>query len=758
MCQINLITTALSEALLHSLWQGLLISVLLGLVLKLLSGASAHKRYLAATSALLLHCMLFGASFYYAAQQAAPTATPTLEIDQISNFGLSNEQYATETNYFNLVSSSINSVLVFSRENHLVISAIWLLGIMLLSFRFAGGLLLVEKLKKSDHRVPNSWKRRMNRLATSMGVHQKVRLVFSSKVTVPSITGWLKPVIIIPLSVINNLPPDEVESILAHELAHIKRHDYLVSILQAMVEIMMFFNPFVWWISNLINEERELCCDDMAIKAVGNHQAYIYALANLTMHATTNKVPVGQGVLAATGKKNSVIFRINRIMKKVNKKQHRPHFSIKNLTGGLIAYMFVLALVSFTFIGSGNAQEKQNSISKSSFITEGDSTTKQIIIYETTGNNSVKLDGTTKSKFVFKTKDGRVLTTDEKKLDDKSFESIEKIQVIKLDDEENPVILEEKVFGGHEEGKETSEKIEFEKGAFTIIESDKNILLDSSKVSLVEVGVMEDGTKNIVIRGDSTKKVKSNFIVKSTKNEKPDPIYIIDGEKVEHGKLKEIDPNQIEKINVFKGEKAIEKYGPEGENGVIVIELKNGNVKENNEQKTELKGNNEVYYVLDGEAITKADFENIDPNSIKSINVLKDKFATKKYGDLAKGGAVEIFLKKILTETPPPPPALPKIEDVNKAKVVTDAFISGIAIFPNPSSDVFNINFKLEADAQVKVSVHDLNGKEVSLLANESMSAGVHQLNWNAKGMTKGLYLVNILKDEVLYQQKIILD
>ncbi len=753
MCQINLITTALSEALLHSLWQGLLISVLLALVLKLLSSASAHKRYLAATSALLLQCVLFGASFYYAYQQTEPVARATLEANQTSNFVLTVKQYSKEKDYFNLISSSIETMVTFSRDNHLIISAVWLLGIVLLSFRFAGGLLLVEKLKKSHHKIPEYWRDRMNEMAISMGIHQKIRFVISSKVAVPSITGWLKPVIIMPLSVINLLPPDEIESILAHELAHIKRYDYLVSILQAMVEIMMFFNPFVWWVSNLINEEREYCCDDMAIKAVGNHKTYIYALASLTMYTTAKKVPVGQGVLAATGKKNSVIFRINRIMSKVNKKQNRPHFSVKNLTGGFIAYMFVLAVVSITFIGSGNAQEKEASFTKASFVTTGDFTFKRVTIYETKPQSDSTNEEGKKIEYVFETKDGATFITDEKSMAGKEYKA-ESIRVIQIDGSEKPMILEERVLGDLNDETEILEEIELDEVSITFPNSGKNMMADSSRIRVVRI----EGKANT----DSNKKVKAN------------PIYFIDGKRVEHRELKEIDPNNIESVKVLKDASAVKIYGPKAANGVVLIKLK-GNVNQvHAKQKTELKGSDDIYYVLDGEAITKDEFESIDPKSIKSINVLKGKYATALYGDLAKGGAVEIFLKKGLTATPPPPPALPELREVSETllppptllelrevsenKTVVDAFRSGISIYPNPSSDIFNINFKLASDAKVKVSVHGLNGKEVSLLANEDMAAGVHQLSWKAKGMAKGLYLVNILKGEMLYQQKIIIE
>ena len=128
------------------------------------------------------------------------------------------------------------------------------------------------------------------------------------------VLGHLKPVILFPAAALTTLAPEEIEAILLHELAHIRRKDYLVNILQNLAEIIFFFNPAVLWISSLIKEERENCCDDIAISQVKNKKQFIHALVSFQEYNLTSKY-------AATfsGKRNHLLNRIKRIITNNNK-------------------------------------------------------------------------------------------------------------------------------------------------------------------------------------------------------------------------------------------------------------------------------------------------------------------------------------------------------------------------------------------------------------------------------------------------------
>src|SRR5690349_13234356 len=114
-----------------------------------------------------------------------------------------------------------------------------------------------------------------------MRVSRSVRLLATDRVDSPSVIGWLRPVILAPVGMLSGLAPQQVEALLAHELAHVRRHDYLVNVLQGIAESLLFYHPAVWWISNQIRTEREHCCDDLAVEASGDVLVYARALAAL---------------------------------------------------------------------------------------------------------------------------------------------------------------------------------------------------------------------------------------------------------------------------------------------------------------------------------------------------------------------------------------------------------------------------------------------------------------------------------------------
>ena len=146
----------------------------------------------------------------------------------------------------------------------------WTLGVLLFSFRMVWGCAQVAALQRSG-----AGGRRRRCYATVAGLSRRMGLARPPRVLIsewaggPSVVGWLRPVILLPAATLSGLTPEQLEAMLAHELAHIRRHDYLVNWLQMLVETLLFYHPAVWWISRRIRHERELCCDDLAVSACG---------------------------------------------------------------------------------------------------------------------------------------------------------------------------------------------------------------------------------------------------------------------------------------------------------------------------------------------------------------------------------------------------------------------------------------------------------------------------------------------------------
>ena len=187
--------------------------------------------------------------------------------------------------------------------------AAWLAGAIIFWMRLLGGWLAATRLKSTlTHPAPPAWQRTLDGLRMRVRVSAPVRLLVSALVQVPTVVGWLRPVVLMPVGALAGLPAEHVEALLAHELAHIRRHDYLVNILQNVIESLLFYHPAVWWISGHIREERELCCDDAAVEISGDAFSYACALADLAAARSAHFNPA----LAANG--GSLTERISRLL------------------------------------------------------------------------------------------------------------------------------------------------------------------------------------------------------------------------------------------------------------------------------------------------------------------------------------------------------------------------------------------------------------------------------------------------------------
>jgi beta-lactamase regulating signal transducer with metallopeptidase domain len=186
---------------------------------------------------------------------------------------------------------------------------VWIAGTAVLSIRLAVGWISAARVRTAQSRpAPPEWEQALTRLASRMGITRPVRLLVSPRVDVPAVLGWLRPVVLAPVAALSGLPPEHVEALLAHELAHIRRHDYLINILQGIVETLLFYHPAVWWVSQQIRNERELCCDDLAVAATSDVLTYARALAELEACRPSRM----QTAVAADG--GSLLQRIARLL------------------------------------------------------------------------------------------------------------------------------------------------------------------------------------------------------------------------------------------------------------------------------------------------------------------------------------------------------------------------------------------------------------------------------------------------------------
>ncbi|AKQ69897.1 Regulatory sensor-transducer, BlaR1/MecR1 family [Myxococcus hansupus] len=323
----RLLMESMGWALLHSLWQGTLVALMLAVALIAAGRRAAHARYALACGALVLALALPVASGWRhfhgapAPMDAAATVetpaprtvvtvglpmdaavlpTPESWARTVMAHEAATEEWIDADMAEDGPAFGVESTLLARMGPLLVVGGLllqralsgveahlqwlvlaWVAGVGLSSGRMAAEWMKLRRLTDRAVPAPEPWQERMDALARKLGLRRAVRLLQTYDVDVPSAVGWLSPVVLLPVSTLSGLPARQLEMVLAHELAHIRRHDFAVNLAQVMVETLLFFHPAVRWISSVIRVERENCCDDVAVAASGNSVSYARALTAL---------------------------------------------------------------------------------------------------------------------------------------------------------------------------------------------------------------------------------------------------------------------------------------------------------------------------------------------------------------------------------------------------------------------------------------------------------------------------------------------
>jgi beta-lactamase regulating signal transducer with metallopeptidase domain len=337
---ISAVLYALGWAILHSFWQMGILWVVYQLVFGLPKKSRPAIKH---NSSLLL--LLFGFTWflvtgiihfqeYLSVQQyvdilpmAEYVSSTTAAVQQAGN------SFAALSDNFSRISES---ALLFLENNIGHISAIYLFILVLMMFRFTHAYIYSNQLKKKGL-LPagNQLVDKITDWSSTMGLHQQVHIFLSQCIDIPATIGFLKPVILLPVATVNKLSMEQVESIILHELAHIRRLDYVWNIAGAVIETILFFNPFVYLLTSVQKKERELCCDDFVLGFSRDPHNYASALLELEKTRIAGKA---QLALASNGQEGQLLTRVKRILNiQSNKLQYRQRF---------IALLFITTLLS----------------------------------------------------------------------------------------------------------------------------------------------------------------------------------------------------------------------------------------------------------------------------------------------------------------------------------------------------------------------------------------------------------------------------
>jgi beta-lactamase regulating signal transducer with metallopeptidase domain len=331
----NPVAAAAAWALVHFLWQGTLVGLAIAGVLSLLERRQASTRYAVAVGALLLLAVL---PVVTAVGFTPPVETPYAAAVTSPGSGI-----------LPAVPEPQGTVMVQTFGGSLLpwVLGLWLAGVAILSVYHLGGWSFARRLSRQGQPAEGTTTALLHDLRRRLGIRRQVTLLESLTVSVPIVVGWLRPVVLVPASALTGLSPAQLEAILAHELAHVRRHDYLVNLLQTAVETLLFYHPAVWWVSSQVRRERENCCDDLAVAVCGNRLSYARALVDLEGLRSPRLA------LAASG--GSLSERVRRLVGSTGARPRRRFWA-----AGLLALALLPALAVVQIACSRDSAKRVN--------------------------------------------------------------------------------------------------------------------------------------------------------------------------------------------------------------------------------------------------------------------------------------------------------------------------------------------------------------------------------------------------------------
>jgi D-alanyl-D-alanine endopeptidase (penicillin-binding protein 7) len=284
---------ALGWTLVHFVWQGALLGCIVAVLLTLLRNARPEARYALACAGLLL-CLAWPAVDLALLLQAGTGAGANRLLPGSAGAALAGPD--------------ADGLLSWLGRNLGWIVALWAACAGALGLRMAAGLLWIGRAARLQASDP-AWQDRLSRLAERCGLGRAVRLRVVDGLASPITAGWWRPVVLVPASLIAGMPPQLLEALLAHELGHVRRHDYLVNLLQNVIETLLFYHPAVWWLSRRIRAERELIADDFAARHLDEPRRLALALSEL------EKLQFSSHHLAQAANGGDLMARIRRLLR-----------------------------------------------------------------------------------------------------------------------------------------------------------------------------------------------------------------------------------------------------------------------------------------------------------------------------------------------------------------------------------------------------------------------------------------------------------
>jgi bla regulator protein blaR1 len=306
---------ALCWTFIHSLWQGMVAAIVAGVIIYCTRKAKPQLRYTLLVLLFALFILVTGASFLYQLSYVHAANGPSDPLP-LAPGNVLLVPYV-ETTVSGSSQGLLNRFTDYFNEHAALVVLMWAVVFMAKCAQVFSGLQYIQRIRKQNvYPALHEWAEKTKQLAKRMGIIRPVVLLQSAKLDAPVTVGYLKATILVPLGLLANLPPDQVEAVLLHELAHIRRKDYLVNLLQSFAETIFFFNPAILWISSLIRQEREAACDDLVLAHLPHKKAYFEALVSFQEYSLARS----GHAMALLPQKHHLLHRIKRMLTHENQK------------------------------------------------------------------------------------------------------------------------------------------------------------------------------------------------------------------------------------------------------------------------------------------------------------------------------------------------------------------------------------------------------------------------------------------------------
>lgn len=300
---------AIYLTLAHSLWQGALLALLAVLILATTRRSAPAKRYNLLLGAFSLFAVSGLVTFLLLLDRHGHSSSLTVTIQE-GEAAVWSDRVDHGLQLLTSPAPVADIISFLDRHSGTLVMA-WLGVILLRCLQLSVGLAGLRRLRYRSVAVTDQrWLQYLEHTSAALGIRRVVQFAETAAAKVPLAIGYFKPLILVPAGLLAALPPAELEAILAHELAHIRRRDYLVNLLQSLVETCYFFNPAAWWVSALIRAEREHCCDDKAVALSGGKRNYIQALAACQEYYLSTPAYA----MAFAGRQRSLSERVRRLI------------------------------------------------------------------------------------------------------------------------------------------------------------------------------------------------------------------------------------------------------------------------------------------------------------------------------------------------------------------------------------------------------------------------------------------------------------